>query len=56
MPASKDNPLGHKVIVHGSTTIKATLHNDCKKPQQKVPHHLNKAFFSSHTYYSTCCN
>jgi hypothetical protein len=28
------------VIVHGFTTIKATLHNDCKKPKQEVPHHL----------------
>jgi len=28
------------VIIHGSTIIEATLHNDCKKPQQEVPHHL----------------
>jgi hypothetical protein len=32
------------VIVHGFTTIKATLHNDCKKPKQEVPHHLTGLF------------
>lgn len=42
MPPSKDIPTGHEVIVHGSTTIEATLHNDCKKPQQEVPHHLTR--------------
>jgi hypothetical protein len=40
MLASKDTLPSHEVIVHDSTTIEATLHNDCKKPQQKVPHHL----------------
>jgi hypothetical protein len=32
MPTSKDIMFGHEVIVHGSTTIEATLHNDHKKP------------------------
>jgi hypothetical protein len=40
MPTSKDTSPNHEVIVHGSTTIETTLHNDCKKPHQEVPHHL----------------
>jgi hypothetical protein len=28
MPTSKDIILGQEAIVHGSTTIEATLHND----------------------------
>jgi hypothetical protein len=32
MSTSKDILFGHEAIVHGSTTTKATLHNDCKKP------------------------
>jgi len=32
MPTSKDIPLGHEVIFHGSTTTEITLHNDRKKP------------------------
>jgi hypothetical protein len=33
------------VIVHGSTTTKATLLNDHKKPQQEVPHNLKRFSF-----------
>ncbi len=42
MLASIDTPFGHEAIVHGSTTTKATLHNDHKKPQQEVPHNLKR--------------
>jgi len=48
MPTSKNISHGHEAIVHGSTTIKATLHNDHKKPQQEVPHNL-KGLFSLNT-------
>ncbi len=37
MPTSKNTPIGRKAIVHGSTIIEATLHNDHKKPHQKSP-------------------
>jgi hypothetical protein len=49
MPTSKDIPLGHEVIVHGSMTTKTTLHNGHKKPQQEVPHNL-KWFFYLNTH------
>jgi hypothetical protein len=56
MPTSKDTPTNYEVIVHGSTTIEATLHNDYKKPQQEVPHHLIGLSLLCTLNYSTCCN
>jgi hypothetical protein len=62
MPASKNTQPSHEVIVHGFTTIEATLHNDYKKPQQEVPHHLIRLsllrtpitpLVAVSTYYST---
>jgi hypothetical protein len=42
MLTSKNTPFRHEAIVHGSTTTKAILHNDHKKPQQEVPHNLKE--------------